>query len=278
MFYSGSYKKYCSSKIDFCKRCGNDRNNGIDHKNCNIKCKHCSGEHEANDYKCTTITKFRTELIERLKSSSNTLPTHTQVCIPKQFRDQKDDKIIENKSNTSYPSTKPKPVAVRPTSTTDDPRVYIPTAFWNPEIRRLHDEYSKLKEEFKIELNTLKNDYLQTKAKSIRKEQMFYLLIKAQKDTIYDLYDTISETITPLIDAIEQTNNVMKANNSNDAKKPTRQQNEDTSHEIDEVITNVRQLFEIISKHKSKVNVLLDQKLNEIENELHNDSVYNNEQ
>ena len=126
-------------------------------------------------------------------------------------------------------------------------------------------------------MNTLKNDYLQTKAKSIRKEQMFYLLIKAQKDTIYDLYDTISETITPLIDAIEQTNNVMKANNSNDAKKPTRQQNEDTSHEIDEVITNVRQLFEIISKHKSKVNVLLDQKLNEIENELHNDSVYNNE-
>ena len=60
-------------------------------------------------------------------------------------------------------------------------------------------------------------------------------------------------------------------------KKPTCQQNEDTSHKIDEVITNVRQLFEIISKHKSKVNVLLDQKLNEIENELHNDSVYNNE-
>ncbi|CAF1468600.1 unnamed protein product [Rotaria magnacalcarata] len=90
----GRIKKYCKSTIEICKRCGNDRHDGADHKNCIIKCHHCVENHEAVNFKCKTISKFRQNLLNKLKENKHLLPLHIQFYIPQQYRDRKGEKAL----------------------------------------------------------------------------------------------------------------------------------------------------------------------------------------
>ncbi|CAF3620084.1 unnamed protein product [Rotaria socialis] len=86
----GHVKKNCKSTIEVCRRCGNNRKNKDDHKVCCIICHHCGGDHEATNFKCILIFKFRQQLLQQLKNNTHLLPPHVQFYIPQQFRDQKD--------------------------------------------------------------------------------------------------------------------------------------------------------------------------------------------
>ena len=78
----GHTQKSCQASTDICRRCGNDRNNGNEHTECQLNCRHCGGEHTATDYKCPLIIKFRQELLLRLKSDRNKLPPNVKLFIP----------------------------------------------------------------------------------------------------------------------------------------------------------------------------------------------------
>ncbi|CAF4496543.1 unnamed protein product [Rotaria sp. Silwood2] len=101
-------KQRClNSKIELCRRCGQDRNDNNDHKSCEIKCHHCGGAHTSTDYFCPVIQKFRYELINELKTRPDLLPTATQIFIPTDCREHGSKiKVLENKLTQNQISNK----------------------------------------------------------------------------------------------------------------------------------------------------------------------------
>ncbi|CAF0909408.1 unnamed protein product [Didymodactylos carnosus] len=87
----GHTRKMCqASNFDVCKRCGGDRINLAEHKNCQIRCHNCQGDHVSTDFKCPVIQDFRRQLIDELRKHPERLPPDTQLFIPSDFRQQND--------------------------------------------------------------------------------------------------------------------------------------------------------------------------------------------
>lgn len=95
----GHTKKVCRLAFERCRRCGEDRNVG-EHQSCNIICHHCGDNHQATDYKCSTLLKFRRELIDQLRQNPDKLPPHIQMFIPFDCRIQKSEKVLTNQNVT----------------------------------------------------------------------------------------------------------------------------------------------------------------------------------
>jgi hypothetical protein len=95
----GHTKKTCqNSNFDMCRRCGGDRSNVHEHKECPIKCHHCGEEHISTDYKCKIIDDYRRQLIFELKRHPERLPPDVQLFIPSGYRNQNDrSRTIYNK-------------------------------------------------------------------------------------------------------------------------------------------------------------------------------------
>ncbi|CAF1429444.1 unnamed protein product [Adineta steineri] len=99
----GHVKKNCMiSKFDICRRCGEERKNLNDHRECSIKCHHCGGNHISTDYKCKIIEEYRRKLIHELKQHPERLPPDVQLFIPSEYRirDDKTRLISNNRSNS----------------------------------------------------------------------------------------------------------------------------------------------------------------------------------
>ncbi|CAF4950596.1 unnamed protein product [Rotaria sp. Silwood1] len=96
-------KTCCNSSYDLCRRCGGDRTNSEQHKDCQIKCHHCGGEHVSTDYKCKLIDNYRRQLIDELKKHPERLPPDTHLFIPSEYRSQNDkSKSIYNHEVYEY--------------------------------------------------------------------------------------------------------------------------------------------------------------------------------
>ncbi len=66
----GHVKKTCqNSTYNICRRCGGNRSNIDEHKECPIKCHHCGEEHLSIDYKFPLINEYRSQLILELKKA-----------------------------------------------------------------------------------------------------------------------------------------------------------------------------------------------------------------
>ncbi|CAF3386531.1 unnamed protein product [Rotaria socialis] len=96
----GHVKNYCkSANFNICRRCGNDRSNNDNHKECKINCHHCKGDHISTDYKCSFIQEYRRRLIIELQKHPDFLSPDIQLFVPSEYREQGDrTKIIFNKS------------------------------------------------------------------------------------------------------------------------------------------------------------------------------------
>ncbi|CAF0776176.1 unnamed protein product [Didymodactylos carnosus] len=76
--YPGHMKKNCNSQIDICRRCGEDRNNGINHQECIVCCTHREQDHEMTNFRCSYVIGFQDELLKKLKSDSRQLPPNVR--------------------------------------------------------------------------------------------------------------------------------------------------------------------------------------------------------
>lgn len=107
----GHTKTNCrNSTFDMCRRCGGDRTNIDQHRECQIKCHHCGEEHIATDYKCKIIDNYRRQLIDELKRNTNRLPNDIQLFIPSEYRSPDDkSKSIYNREiyEQQFNSTRP---------------------------------------------------------------------------------------------------------------------------------------------------------------------------
>ncbi|CAF2962996.1 unnamed protein product [Rotaria sp. Silwood2] len=270
----GHMKKNCKSAIDVCKRCGNDRNDGVDHKGCNIKCHHCGGDHEATNFKCTTISKFRQELLRQLKNNTHLLPPHIQFYIPQQFRDQKSNKFLMNNNNEMYQvgtrrddliNINPQDFNVWPALNSNSalPAAASSTSIWNSELRKLQDELHNLKREHENEIKQIKMECDNQIQKMVQGWQLINLQIKTQAEAISDVYTTVSETLPVIIQSIQTINYVMKEMNGNTINDNERQAKENMFTTINDTINTFNNRLLLLTNHQQKLKTLMD-KQNEL--------------
>ncbi|CAF1679166.1 unnamed protein product [Rotaria magnacalcarata] len=152
----GHLKKNCKGTTELCRRCGHDRKDGNDHKNCCIKCHHCGEEHESTNYKCSKISKFREGLLIKLKENKHLLPAHIQFYIPQQFREQKDDKALVNNNIGIYQVQAQKGIIFNNNQqdfnkwSKLNAKLSLPSttnniSTWNSELKQLQEELNNLK-------------------------------------------------------------------------------------------------------------------------------------
>jgi hypothetical protein len=265
----GHVKKHCNSTFEICKRCGKDKNDGADHNSCCIKCHHCGGEHEATNYQCTLISKFRQELLCKLKNNTHLLPPHIQFYIPEQFRDQRGTKMLMNKNSEMYQARARRDDVININSqdynvwSAVNPFSTLPTAattspMWNTELRKLQDELVSLKKEHENEVRKLKMDYDNQIQKMVQAWHLINLQIKTQAEAISDVYTTVSDTLPPIIQAIQTINHVMKEMNRNTADDNERQQKERMFTKINDTINIFNNRLSLLTDHYQKLKILMD--------------------
>ena len=268
----GHIKKNCKATIEICKRCGNDKNDGVDHKECNIKCHHCGGDHEATNYKCVTISNFRQELLRNLKNNTHLLPPHIQLYIPQQFRDKKGMKFLKNKNDEIHKvqarsvnsiNVNSQDFNVWPLLNSTSSTASIATTTWNSELKRLQDELENLKREHDNGIKQIKMEYDNQIQKMVQGWQLINLQIKTQAEAISDVYATVAETLPSMIQSIQIINQVVKELNGNTTNDNERQARENTITTIDGTINTFNHRLLFLTDHHQKLKMLMN-KQNEL--------------
>ncbi|CAF4571394.1 unnamed protein product, partial [Didymodactylos carnosus] len=167
----GHTRKMCQvSNFDVCKRCGGDRKNLEEHKNCQIKCHNCQGDHVSTDFKCPIIKEFRRHLIIEMRKHPERLPPDTQLFIPSDFRQQND----RTKSIQSLKSNAPVRL-VEPPSDRNDWNAYpalrstsasafvssnsIASSNLSDTIKTMSNELNEIKTKYEIEQKRIQEKY-----------------------------------------------------------------------------------------------------------------------
>lgn len=217
----GHVKINCrSSNFEICRRCGDDRNNKNNHKECTIKCHHCKGEHISTDYKCPFIQEYRRRLIIELRKRPDLLPPDIQLFIPSEYREQGErTKVIYNES------------ARRHQHLTDEQRTFERNNFnvWpqitqNIDNANIEDVTTRNQQSLAEEIKTLNNE-LQIIKKNFEEKlceitsnyknhlstiKQGWQLIQQQSETHSQILSTINITINQtLFSTCQKTLNIM---------------------------------------------------------------------
>ncbi|CAF1287402.1 unnamed protein product [Didymodactylos carnosus] len=87
------------------RSCQKNRNNDKDHKEFEICCHHCGGNHLSTDYNCAVIKEYRSKVISEIKHHPERLPPNVQLFSPSQYRDPRESsKVIYNNKVTNHQS------------------------------------------------------------------------------------------------------------------------------------------------------------------------------
>ena len=90
----GHNKKRCQYQFGRCKRSSTDRNIG-EHREYEIICHNCKGNHLSTDFNCPGIKSCRHEVIKYIQLHPKILPDHVQIFIPSYCR-QNGVKVVDN--------------------------------------------------------------------------------------------------------------------------------------------------------------------------------------
>ena len=88
----GHNKKRCQYPFGRCKRSSTDRNIG-EHREYEIICHNCKGNHLSTDFNCPGIKSYRHEVIKYIQLHPEILPDHVQIFIPS-YCHQNDVKVV----------------------------------------------------------------------------------------------------------------------------------------------------------------------------------------
>ncbi|CAF4978354.1 unnamed protein product [Rotaria sp. Silwood1] len=179
----GHTKKVCRLEYERCRRCGNNRSNG-DHKQCNILCHHCGGEHQANDYKSPILLEFRRNLIERLRENPNKLPPHIQMFIPIDCRLRKTEKVLFNENAKEY--KKPVQQYTYSNSVYEWPMLDKPLKnySYDKHLNNLQNELEAQKHKYQLEIEKINNKLLQYSTNIQKSCALMQTQINTQKGII----------------------------------------------------------------------------------------------
>ncbi|CAF1186559.1 unnamed protein product [Rotaria magnacalcarata] len=217
----GHVKSYCkSASFDICRRCGNDRNNNDNHKECKINCHHCKGDHVSTDYKCPFIQEYRRRLIIELRKHPELLPPDIQLFIPSQYREQGErTKTIFNKSALNcqqrfdqqgiydrndfnvWPQ-----ISSHSSNTNMESSITNIQQTLNDETKAINNELKLIKKNFEEEQRKIENNYKQ----HLNTIKQGWLLMQQKIETQSQILSTINTAISQtLFSTCQKTINVM---------------------------------------------------------------------
>jgi hypothetical protein len=217
----GHVKTNCkSSSFEICRRCGDDRNNNENHKECKITCHHCKGDHVSTDYKCPFIQEYRRRLIIELRKRPDLLPPDIQLFIPSEYREQGErTKIIVNKSVQNYQQQFDpqviydrndinvwRQVSSHPSNANMESSITKIQQNLNDEIKTLTKELQLMKMNFQEEQRKIENSYKH----HINTIKQGWLLMQQQIETQSQILSTINTTVNQvLFSTCQKTINIM---------------------------------------------------------------------
>jgi hypothetical protein len=197
----GHSKKSCrNSSNDLCRRCGGDRTNPQQHKECQIKCHHCGGEHIFTDYRCKLIDNYRRQLIDELRRHPERLPPDIHLFIPSEYRSQNDkSKSIHNREVYEYQQYHPPLQFQSRTQNNPWPELNSTTSTTTNNIVNLNETITSLSDELKQVQQRHENEQkrIEQKLKStlIMMNQAFILIQQTQQTLIHAMNAAVSQTM-----------------------------------------------------------------------------------
>lgn len=217
----GHVRNNCKiASFDICRRCGDDRNNNDNHKECSINCHHCKGDHVSTDYKCPFIQEYRRRLIIELRKKPDLLPPDIQLFIPSEYRVQGErTKKICNKSTHNYQQR----IDHQETYDRNDFNAWPQMSHiasninaehqitntqqnLNDEIKRINNELQSTKKNFEEEKIKIENNYKH----HINAIEQGWQLMQQQIETQSQMIATINTTVNQtLFSTCQKTLNVM---------------------------------------------------------------------
>ncbi|CAM2730222.1 unnamed protein product [Rotaria socialis] len=276
----GHIKKTCTnSTFDICRRCGGERTNAEEHKECHIKCHHCGADHISTDYKCPTLDDYRRQLIHELKKHPEKLPHHIQLFIPSEYRNQNDKiKIIQNKTtHQNYQQQQQYynkndqnqwPLLTQsPTTRTIEINQSL-----NETIKALSDELHQLKCRYKEDQQQIKEKYKE----HINSINQTCMIIQQQQQTQQQIITTMTNSIKQMIfitgmkttSAVSNVINKMKMKtNCNDYDEDIQQLARQTEFikEMDSSFSiHINSLEQLADKQNEALNKALDNLFNDL--------------
>jgi hypothetical protein len=195
----GHAKKTCSNSThDLCRRCGGNRSNIDEHRDCPIKCHHCGEKHLSTDFKCPTINEYRSQLIFELKKHPEKLPQQVQLFIPSQYRDKNDQsKSIQNvisnnhkqQFNTNEKNQWPSFIPLTSTiNATTNQKL-------DESIKELNNELQKLKKSYDEDLQKIKQKYNEQQ----KSFQQVWLIIQQQQQTQQQMMNILNNNMKEIL-------------------------------------------------------------------------------
>ncbi|CAF1186396.1 unnamed protein product [Adineta ricciae] len=268
----GHIKKNCKATIDICRRCGEDRNDGNNHYTCNIKCHHCGGNHEATSYTCSTISKFRQNLLQQLKNNTYLLPPHMQFYIPQQFRDQKSKKFLINENiDKRQPEVHQQNIfnmnsgdrVAWPSLTPTTNEAGSTGSIWSSEMKKLYNELHNLKKEHENEIKQMKMEFDKQTQKMTEEWQLFNLQIKTQSEVMSDMYSNMNEILPPILDSIKIISDVILNINNESINTKEKHTRESLVKSVITTTSTLNDQLLSLDNHHQKLKVIMD-KQNEL--------------
>jgi hypothetical protein len=191
----GHVNRRCTnSTYDICRRCGGNRSNIDEHRECPIKCHHCGEKHLSTDFKCPIIDEYRSRLILELRKHPEKLPQHVQLFIPSQYRDKNDQsKVIQNvipkhhqqqfNMNEQNQWSSSIPLSSTINSTTNQKL--------DETIKSLNNELQELKRRYDEDLQRIKLKYNEQQKSS----NQIWLIIQQQQQMLSILNNNMKEIL-----------------------------------------------------------------------------------
>lgn len=205
----GHVKKQCQLSFEKCRRCGEDRLNGNDHKICPMKCQHCgSKEHCSNDYRCPSLLHFRRQIVSEIRKRPNCLPAQVQLFIPVDCRPSGNSNRILSNPNPTTQKVKylPTPDTIQANEWPNLPGRTHRQQMWDSSILNKQTIFDQTIKSFSNEISELRQKYLDDQRKieqrfqeQIKNIQNGWLAIQNQVSTQNEMITTTCTLIKDIL-------------------------------------------------------------------------------
>lgn len=225
----GHVKKECKGPFDRCRRCGLNKTQG-DHRECDIKCHHCNGDHLSTDYRCPIIVKYRSELIEELKKRPELLPKDVQLFVPVQFRNGGKNYINGTKSTNNpqmalpcFSQSNDWPILDHRVTTSNLSYPWgkqVDQGRLDEEMKTLKNDYEILKMNFEKCEKELVNKHENYKNKLGSMLNLLVLQNNQQNECITKIYTVVNELVPVITNSLKSMHIFIEkmVNNTEDVK------------------------------------------------------------
>ncbi|CAF1431221.1 unnamed protein product, partial [Didymodactylos carnosus] len=125
------------------------------------------------------------------------------------------------------------------------------------ELKKLQDEFDKIKNEYEIKLLKTKESYDNQMKRIAQGWQLLNLQIKTQAEAVIDVYTVVCEIVPPITQSIQIVNQVLEKVNCNVNDVNERQQNDQMLTTTNYIINALNDRLQLLTDHHQKLQALM---------------------